>query len=297
MKEKVKMKVLKAKTSHQNKRVFNIEDISHIENMPPLEEIINGNELINPVELIEHEVSNNLRMGAQGMPYKEKRYSTLKGSQRLKAALKLGYTHIEGVIVNECKEIKEFNLKENSFIGSWTIPVSICDELINHFNNNLSQTIDGVLGKEVYNVKKDDKDSKDLCIDSDNFNYPFDEYRLYLNECFNLYKKKFEALNFVNKISVKESWNIQYYKPKGGFKVWHTENDGYNDESRKRALVFMTYLNDVEDGGTHFYYEGLTVPCIKGLTLIWPADWTHLHKGQISNTKEKYIATGWLSYE
>ena len=32
----------------------------------------------------------------------------------------------------------------------------------------------------------------------------------------------------------------------------------------------------------------------KGLTLIWPADWTHTHRGVISQTKEKTIITGWI---
>ena len=33
----------------------------------------------------------------------------------------------------------------------------------------------------------------------------------------------------------------------------------------------------------------------KGLTVMWPAEWTHTHKGIISPDKEKYIATGWLN--
>jgi hypothetical protein len=39
-------------------------------------------------------------MGANGTPYIEKQYSVFKGSQRVKAALQLGYTHIEGIIIN-----------------------------------------------------------------------------------------------------------------------------------------------------------------------------------------------------
>jgi len=34
----------------------------------------------------------------------------------------------------------------------------------------------------------------------------------------------------------------------------------------------------------------------KGLTLIWPADWTHHHRGVVSPTQEKYIITGWFSF-
>jgi hypothetical protein len=31
----------------------------------------------------------------------------------------------------------------------------------------------------------------------------------------------------------------------------------------------------------------------KGLTLIWPADWTHFHKGIPAPNEEKMIVTGW----
>ena len=67
--------------------------------------------------------------------------------------------------------------------------------------------------------------------------------------------------------------------------------------SGNRILVFMTYLNDVKDGGTEFLYQKLTTPAKKGLTLIWPTDFTHTHRGVISQTKEKYIATGWYAYD
>ena len=44
-----------------------------------------------------------------------------------------------------------------------------------------------------------------------------------------------------------------------------------------------------------FLYQNKLINAKKGLTLIWPAYWTHTHKGQISNKNEKYIATGWYS--
>ena len=58
----------------------------------------------------------------------------------------------------------------------------------------------------------------------------------------------------------------------------------------------MTYLNTVDNAGTEFYYQKLKIPCKKGLTLIWPSDFTHTHKGIINEKKEKYILTGWLNY-
>jgi hypothetical protein len=58
----------------------------------------------------------------------------------------------------------------------------------------------------------------------------------------------------------------------------------------------MTYLNDVPRGGeTEFLYQGIKVEPKKGLTLIWPADWTHTHRGLPAPT-DKYIITGWLNF-
>jgi hypothetical protein len=69
--------------------------------MTPLKELLNGEEMIEPIEVIKHNISNTPRMGAAGHSYIEKQYSVWKGSQRIQAALQLGYTHIEGIIINE----------------------------------------------------------------------------------------------------------------------------------------------------------------------------------------------------
>ena len=58
--------------------------------------------------------------------------------------------------------------------------------------------------------------------------------------------------------------------------------------------MFITYLNDVPNGGTEFYYQDYTVRALKGNTVLFPAGLTHKHRGQISDDHEKYIITGWL---
>ena len=55
-----------------------------------------------------------------------------------------------------------------------------------------------------------------------------------------------------------------------------------------RVLAWMTYLNDVPDGGTEFKYQDIIAPAKKGLTLIWPPDFTHTHRGVIAK-ETKYI--------
>ena len=34
----------------------------------------------------------------------------------------------------------------------------------------------------------------------------------------------------------------------------------------------------------------------KGKTLIWPAEWTHAHSGEVLNSGVKYIITGWMHF-
>jgi len=69
--------------------------------MAPLQELLNGEDMIEPIQIVKHTINDVSRIGANGIPYIEKQYSVFKGSQRIKAALKLGYTHIEGIIINE----------------------------------------------------------------------------------------------------------------------------------------------------------------------------------------------------
>ena len=95
------MKILKATKSYLNKQTFQISDLTFIRTSIHLKEILNGEEMIEPIQIVKHKINDVSRMGANGTPYIEKSYSVFKGSQRVKAALQLGYTHIEGTIINE----------------------------------------------------------------------------------------------------------------------------------------------------------------------------------------------------
>lgn len=95
------MRILKAKKNYQNKQTFQISDLTFIRTAIPLEEILKGEDMIEPIQIVKHTINDVSRMGANGTPYIEKQYSVYKGNQRLKAALQMGYTHIEGTIINE----------------------------------------------------------------------------------------------------------------------------------------------------------------------------------------------------
>ena len=190
---------------------------------------------------------------------------------------------------------KKYNFPKETFIGGWFIPTNICDNLISYFNNNKHRTNRGKTN--IDNVKKVDldiKDSFDLHCKFDH-NSITKEYTNYLQYCLEQYSQLYKSVNFINPFSLEDgTLNIQYYPIGGGYKDWHFERGSKSNKSR--VLAFMTYLNDVEDGGTEFYYQNIRTPAKKGLTLIWPTDFTHTHRGQISNTKEKYIITGWYAF-
>ena len=95
------MKILKATKNYLNKQTFQISDLTFVRTAKPLPEILNNEDMIEPIQIVKHNISDVSRMGANGVPYVEKSYSVYKGNQRLKAALQLGYTHIEGIVINE----------------------------------------------------------------------------------------------------------------------------------------------------------------------------------------------------
>ena len=183
--------------------------------------------------------------------------------------------------------------KLNNFIAGWYIDNKICDDLITYFKNSPNKK-PGVL--ETMEVKNNFKTSTDLAILPFNTDEIIKKYVTELHKVLKEYKKKYSFCDEVQpQWGITEGFNIQKYEPQEGFLKYHTERSGL--KTSLRHLVFMTYLNDIDDGGqTEFYYQKLNVKPEKGLTLIWSADWTFTHKGIASPTQTKYITTGWFSY-
>jgi hypothetical protein len=117
-----------------------------------------------------------------------------------------------------------------------------------------------------------------------------------VNRVVNNYVDHFPLCSKTNIWKMEEFFNLQYYKPGGGYHMWHCERQSSSRSNTYRHLVWMTFLNDVPDGGTEWFHQDLYVPAEKGLTVIWPSDWTYTHRGRKSDTSEKLIATGWYHF-
>ena len=189
-----------------------------------------------------------------------------------------------------------FETENESFIGGWFIDESLCDGVLDFFlEPNYFPVKEGVNSTGIIN--KQIKDSYDKSISPVTQDIRIVSYLDSLSEIVSLYTKKY---NYCNDTSsswiITENINIQWYPCNGGYKLYHFERNG-SVRTLTRFLTFMTYLNDVTDAGeTEFYYQKLKVKPQKGLTLIWPVDWTHTHKGNPSPSQEKAIITGWYSF-
>ena len=78
----------------------------------------------------------------------------------------------------------------------------------------------------------------------------------------------------------------------GGFHNWHYESGSLSVAARQ--FVVQLYLNDDFDGGeTEFLYQQRREESVAGDIIIFPASYTHTHRGNPPLGGDKYIATSW----
>ena len=109
------------------------------------------------------------------------------------------------------------------------------------------------------------------------------------------YMNKYSFLKDINQVGgsrwrICPTYNIQKYEgKKEGYFTLHCEHAaGYPF----RMLAWMVFLNDAKSG-TEFPYQNRILKPKTGRLAIWPAAWTHPHRGVTPNQGLKYIATGW----
>ena len=92
-------------------------------------------------------------------------------------------------------------------------------------------------------------------------------------------------------------FNLQHYAPGEGFKRWHCDWT-ISDEATEpvhRVLAWILYCNDVDEAGTEFHWQEHHEPAERGKLLIFPAAPSHIHRGRVTETASKLIATGWIN--
>ena len=220
------------------------------------------------------------------------------------------------------------------FIGVYddALPPEFCQQIIDKFEAFPQTHTQGQIGSGVDTTKKD---SVDCCIseyqewteiNQQLFNvtlqklvayveeYPFlvsgalsPVVQLESGEALEVSPDNLERLPLAQKQQVVLSLyrpgylNLQkYLKGSGGFHHWHSEiyPKESNCETLHRVLLFMFFLNSVEEGGqTEFFYQDRKIAPQAGRMVIAPAGFTHTHKGSVPVSNDKYIVTSWILFQ
>lgn len=189
----------------------------------------------------------------------------------------------------------------NDFIGVWKnhMPKSLCKKFIDYFEDTLTTSsnnindddINIIDGKKQFNDGNLGRSDKSILL---NYCNPMltNNCNQYLQACFLDYINQYGQLKEQCKL-ISTDVKMQKTEPGGGYHVWHSENTGF--KNAQRVLVWLIYLNEMPDGEaeTEFLYQKLRVKPTAGTCVIWPASFTHLHRGLTVYTENKYILTGW----
>ena len=174
---------------------------------------------------------------------------------------------------------------DSSFILETSIDKTICDQMVEAFETNLSIT-EYDSGREYHRLG-----SAALPHELN------DKVLISIFGCLQQYYDKWSWCQRESVLIQPTEFNVQKYDVNAAYRGWHIEDGGPHPDRPQRKLVWMTYLNDVYNGGeTQFKYQSKAFFPRKGTTLIWPAIWTHPHRGIPATSEIKYIATGWFRY-
>tara|TARA_R100000742_G_C4214964_1_gene40306 strand:- start:28 stop:603 length:576 start_codon:yes stop_codon:yes gene_type:complete len=163
-----------------------------------------------------------------------------------------------------------------------------CDELIDLFEKD-PRKIEGVTNDGLNDKHKKSTDLP-LVFSPDENQYS----KIIIPKLFSAisaYKKGFPFLN-EQEWDVCPFYNIQKYEEGEGYFKLHCEHESL---APYRMLAWMIYLNN-NPCGTEFPEQDLVLKSFRGDIVVWPAFWTHPHKGVTPNIGIKYIVTGWCEY-
>ena len=182
-----------------------------------------------------------------------------------------------------------------TFIGQYDVlSRNVCDEIITEFRNNpLRHRYGQTLATEV---PATDKECWQVNYSTANYPDCHEPFLSGLQQALETYLTEYQYANGMDRFVLDETYLLQEYEPGWAYHPFHFERGGRS--SMSRTLVWIMYLNDVtDDGETEFLYQQLRVTPTAGRYAIWPAEWTHTHRGIPSPTQEKFILTGWYLFE
>jgi hypothetical protein len=201
--------------------------------------------------------------------------------------------------MNTEDQLKKVNYTLDNFVGIFknAFTKEYCEQVIKYYED-MVKSGHGLTRFQDSGIAKTFKDDIQLFADDIDYiplrNVTKDFNKLFWGEYFPIYEQEYSAL----KDSARHSsyaYKIQKTKIGGGYHIWHYESA--IREQCNRLLTWILYLNDVHEGGeTEFLYQHMRVKPEQGTLVIWPAAFTHTHRGNPPLSNEKYIVTGWTEF-
>ena len=177
---------------------------------------------------------------------------------------------------------------------------TFCDRLIKYFDeaSKMGFTINRQDFEEASNVDRADSaiflPSEDFPLHSTNQDIYAEFNNNFWGKCYSEYVKKYGILSTLAE-QKNYSIKIQKTKPGEGYHTWHCEQT--NADNATRLLAWAVYLNDnFEAGETEFLYQHYRYKPKRGDVVIFPAAFTHTHRGNPPINGTKYIITGWIEF-
>mgnify|MGYP001180300815 CR=1 FL=1 len=188
----------------------------------------------------------------------------------------------------------------SNFIGVWDnfMPKAQCDKFIEWYHTLFDGTAH-IVNSEIEETPGDGRfqfpkgqlgrNDKQILVNHHNQDLTNCAYQ-YLQSCIQHYIWKYTQLSTQNIMST--HIKFQHTPTDGGYHEFHYEAMGLDHSAR--VLVWMIYLNDEFEGGeTEFINPPRRIQPTTGTVLIWPAGFTHTHKGNLVLSGDKYVLTGW----
>ena len=187
------------------------------------------------------------------------------------------------------------------FIGIYdnSVPVEVCEEFVTRWDEAIDKrTIIEDPNHVDYHPHRNPLERKDEAANIwplSSTIYPVPPVHKYfdcLKECFMDYAKRY-SFSYGGPL-FNDVFKIHKCQPSEGYHTWHYEN--YDGNHLDRLIVYMTYLQVPSEGGeTEFLHQSMRIEPIVGRTLIWPATYTHLHRGNPPLKGDKMYVTGWFT--
>jgi len=201
--------------------------------------------------------------------------------------------------MNSQEQLIKVEYTLNNFVGVFksAFTKEYCEQIIKHYE---SMVASGHGQNRLYseNAPRTLKDDTQIFADEIDY-FPLRQGTRQFNELFwgtyfPIYEQEYSSLKQSGP-HANYTFKIQKTKIGGGYHLWHYESD--SKSASNRLITWILYLNDVQEGGeTEFLYQHTRVKPEQGTLVMWPAAFTHTHRGNPPLSNDKYIVTGWTEF-